>query len=99
MNFRKFDFVKKYFENNLKKEFIIVNYTFCSSSILLIKESNDELKFCVNYQKFNQMIKKCRYFISLITKIVAQLSKIKIFSKINIRQIYHKLRMKKNLKI
>ena len=56
MNFRKFDFVKKYFENNLKQKFIIVNYAFCSSSILLIKKLDNDLKFCVNYRKFNQMI-------------------------------------------
>ena len=53
MNFQKFNFVKKYFENNWKKEFIIVSHAFCSSSILLIKKLNDELKFCVNYTKFN----------------------------------------------
>ena len=94
INFRKLDFVKKYFENNLKKEFIIVNYAFCLSSILLIKKSNDKLKFCVNYRKLNQMIKKNRYFISFITKIFAQLLKVKIFFKINIRQIFHKFRMK-----
>ena len=58
INFRKFDFVKKYFENNLKKEFIIVHYAFCSSSILLIKKSNNELKFCVNYRKLNLIIQK-----------------------------------------
>ena len=84
ISFRKLDFVKKYFKNNLKKEFIIVSHAFCSSSILLIKKPNDELKFCVNYRKFNIIIKKDRYSISLITKTVAQLSKIKIFFKIDI---------------
>ena len=41
------------------------------------------------------MIKKNKYSISLIIETFAQLSKVKIFSKINIRQIFHKLRMKK----
>ena len=94
MSFRKLNFVKKYFENNLKK-FIVVNYVFCSSSILLIKKSSEELKFCVNYRRLNQIIKKNKYSILLITEICAQLSKVKIFSKINIRQIFHKLRIKK----
>ena len=95
MSFRKLNFVKKYFENNLKKEFIMISYVFCSSSILLIKKSSEELKFCVDYRKLNQMIKKNKYSISLIIETFAQLSKAKIFSKINIRQIFHKLRMKK----
>ena len=95
MNFWKLNFVKKYFENNLKKEFIIISHASCFSSILLIKKSSEELKFCVDYRKLNQMIKKNKYSISLIIETFAQLSKAKIFSKINIRQIFHKLRMKK----
>ena len=95
MSFPELNFVKKYFENNLKKEFIVVSHTSCSSSILLIKKSSEELKFCVDYRKLNQMIKKNRYSISLITKTFAQLSKTKIFSKINISQVFHKLRIKK----
>ena len=95
MSFRKLNFVKKYFENNLKKKFIVVSHVFCSSSILLVKKLSEELKFCVDYRRLNQMIKKNKYSISLITKTFAQLSKVKIFSKINIRQIFHKLRIKK----
>ena len=95
MSFRELNFVKKYFENNLKKEFIVVSHVFCSSSILLIKKSSEKLRFCVDYRRLNQMIKKDKYFISLIIETFAQLSKAKIFSKINIRQIFHKLRMKK----
>ena len=96
MNFQKRSFVKNYFKKNLKKRFLIVNHTSYFSSILLIKNFNDELRFCVNYRKLNQMIKMNRYFISLITKIFTQLSHAKIFFNINICQIFHKLRMKKN---
>ena len=53
MSFRKLNFVKKYFENNLKKEFIVVSHVFCSSSILLIKRLSEELRFCVDYRKLN----------------------------------------------
>ena len=90
MSFRKLNFVKKYFENNLKKEFIMISHAFCFSSILLIKKLSEELKFCVDYRKLNQMIKKDKYSISLIIETFAQLSKAKIFSKIDIRQIFHK---------
>ena len=41
------------------------------------------------------MIKNNKYSISLIIETFAQLWKVRIFSKINIRQIFHKLRMKK----
>ena len=95
ISFRELNFVKKYLENHLKKEFIVVSHAFYFSSILLIKKSSEELKFCVDYRKLNQMIKKDKYSISLIIETFAQLSKVKIFSTINIRQIFHKLRMKK----
>ena len=41
MNFRKLNFVKQYFENYLKKEFIIANHASCFSSILLAKKLSD----------------------------------------------------------
>ena len=93
MNSRKLNFVKQYFENHLKKKFIIANHASCFSSILLIKKFSDELRFCVNYRRLNQMIKKNKYSIFLIRKIFAQLSHVKIFFKIDIRQIFHKIRM------
>ena len=93
-SFRKFDFVNKYFEKNVKKNFIIVNYAFYFLSILLIKKSNNKLRFWVNYRKFNQMIKKNKYLISLIIETFTQLSKIYIYFKINIRQNFHNLKMK-----
>ena len=53
INFQKLNFVKKYLENNLKKEFIIISHAFCSSSILLAKRSSEKLKFCVDYRRLN----------------------------------------------
>ena len=85
MSFQKSNFVEKYFENNLKKEFIIVSYALYFSSILLIKKSNDKLRFCVNYGKLNQMTKKNKYSILSIIETFAQLFQVKTFSKINIR--------------
>lgn len=72
---RKLLFVKQYLQEHLDKKFIESNAISYASFILFVKKSDDELRFCVDYRKFNAIIKKNQYFISLIAKIIAQLFK------------------------
>ncbi len=85
--------VKKYLENNLKKEFIIANRSSFVSSIMFMKKTNESLRFCVDYRKLNQLIKKNRYSLSLIDEILTHLKKTKYFIKLNIRQTFHRIRI------
>lgn len=62
--------VKKYLENNLLKGFIKINSSLIISSILFIRKLEEELRFYINYYKFNAIIKKNRYSIPLIKKIM-----------------------------
>ncbi len=41
--------LKKYLKNNLIKDFIQVSSFLAISSILFVKKSSEELRFCVNY--------------------------------------------------
>ena len=66
--------IKQYLQEHLNKEFIESSTAFYAFLILFIKKSDDELKFCVDYRKLNAIIKKNRYLISLIAKIIARLS-------------------------
>ncbi len=50
--------IKKYLQKQLNKEFIKANIAFYISLILFAKKSDEELRFCVNYQKLNAIIKK-----------------------------------------
>jgi len=58
--------LKKYSKNNLIKDFIQVSSFLAISSILFVKKSSEELRFCVNYQSLNVMTVKNRYSLSLI---------------------------------
>jgi len=58
--------LKKYLKNNLIKDFIQVSSFFVISSILFVKKSSEELKFCVNYWSLNVMTVKNQYSLSLI---------------------------------
>ena len=69
----KFEQVKKYLNKHLKKEFIVFNYALFVSFVLFIKKSNKRLRFCVNYKKLNVIIKRNRYFISLIDEILIKI--------------------------
>ena len=93
MSQKELEFVKKYLEDNLRKGFIEASHAACASPILLAKKPNGGLRFCVDYRRLNQLSKKDRYPIPLIEETLAQLKEAKIFSKIDIRQAFHKLRM------
>ena len=88
--FRKF---KKYLKNNLSKTFITSNKIAFVSSIFFAIKFNDQLRLCVDYKRFNQIIKRNRYFIFLIEIFLIKMQKYKYFIKLNIISIFNKLRM------
>ena len=69
----RFEQIKKYLNEHLKKEFIVFNYVLFVSFTLFIKKLNEGLRFYVNYRKLNVIIKKNRYLISLINKILIKI--------------------------
>ena len=86
-------FVKKFLEEHLKKRFIEASSAPCSSPILLAKKPGGGIRFCVNYWKLNLFMKKDAYPLPLIAKTMARLKKTIVFTKIDICQAFHKLRM------
>jgi len=85
--------LKKYLKNNLIKDFIQVSSFFAISSILFVKKSSEELRFCVNYRNLNVMTVKNRYSLLLIREILDRLTKIKYYIKLDIIAVFNKLRM------
>ncbi len=85
--------VKKYLEDNLKKRFIVASRSFFASSVMFMKKTNESLRFCVDYRKLNQLIEKNKYSLSLIEETLAHLSKTKYFTKLDIRQTFHRIRI------
>ena len=90
------EFVKKFLEEHLKKEFIEVSNALCSSSILLVKKPRGDIRFCINYRKLNALTKKDAYLLPLIAETIVRLKKAVIFTKINICQAFHKLQISTN---
>ena len=69
----KFEQVKKYLNEHLKKGFIVSSYALFASFVLFVEKSNEGLRFCVDYKKLNVIIKRNRYFISLINEILVRI--------------------------
>ena len=86
-------FVKKFLEEHLKKKFIEASNAPCSSPILLAKKPGGGIRFCVDYRKLNSLTKKDAYPLPLIAETMARLKKAIVFTKIDIRQAFHKLCM------
>ena len=89
----KFEKIKKYLIENLFKNFITFNKILYFSSILFAMKVNENLRFCVNYQKFNVMTKWNRYFLLLIKEIIEKIIECKYFIKLNIIVVFNKFRM------
>ena len=58
-------------------------------SVLFTLKSDEDLQLCVNYWELNAIIKKNQYSLSLINKIMNCVSDIKIFMKIDIKNVYY----------
>ena len=87
----KFEQVKKYLNEHLKKKFIVSSYALFASFVLFIEKSNKELRFYVDYRKLNAIIKRNRYFISLINEVLARIQNYKYLTRLNIIIVFNKL--------
>ena len=89
----KLEKIKKYFIENLFKNFITFNKASYFSSILFAIKTNEDLRLCVDYRKFNIKIKRNRYFLSLIGEIIKKIIECKYFIRLNIIAAFNKLCM------
>jgi hypothetical protein len=61
-----------------------------------VPKSNGKLRMCVDYRQFNTITIKNRYILFLIYEMQDKIKEFKIFSKIDIKEGYYKIRIKKN---
>jgi hypothetical protein len=85
--------MKQYLLDNLNKGFIAAsNYPF-ASPVLFVKKPNGSLRFCIDFRKLNAITRKDTYPLPRIDKLLARVSKAKIFTKLDIRQAFHRIRI------
>ena len=69
----KFEQIKKYLNEHLRKEFIIFNHAPFAFFILFTKKSNKRLRFYVDYKQLNAITKRNHYLILLINEILIKI--------------------------
>lgn len=93
MSLEKAEAAQKYILENLDKGFLEPANTPWASPITMAKKPGGGLRFCVDYRKLNDVTEKDRYPLPLIDETMARLSGATIFTKIDVRQAFHRIRM------
>jgi hypothetical protein len=64
------------------------------ASILFVPKKGEILRLCVNYRGLNRIIRKKRATLPLINEIFDRLTLAKIYSKLNLKNAYHRIRIR-----
>jgi len=92
MSLEELEAVKQYLEANLSKGFIVPSAAPFASPVLVARSAG-KLRFCVDYRKLNKLAKKDRYPLPLIDELMDRLQGAKYFTKLDVRQGFHRIRM------
>jgi len=63
---------------------------------LFILKNEEDLHLYIDYRDLNKIIVKNCYSLSLISKTLNHLSKVKMFIKLNLKNAYHYIKIKKD---
>ena len=86
--------MKEFLEENLAKGFIRESKSPVGTPILFAPKKDGSLRLYVDYRGLNSIIVKNRYPLPLITKIIDRVTGAKYFSKIDLKDVYYRLRIK-----
>ena len=87
------------------REYIVENKTLnrirefvnrASAFVLFISKKNDNFRLCVDYRDLNAITIKNRHSLSLIEKTLNRLIDVVYFIKLNLKNVYHRIRIRKN---
>jgi transposase InsO family protein len=94
MNAEELEAAYKYMAENLEKGFIAPSSAPFASPILMARHpSTGKLRFCVDFRRLNAITKKDRYPIPLVDELMDRLAGAKYFTKLDIRQGFHRIRI------
>jgi hypothetical protein len=95
---KKLTVLQEYINENLKKKYIRPSTLPTRYPVLFVPKPNGKLRMYVDYRQLNTITIKNRYTLPLIHEIQDRIKGFKIFTKIDIRKGYYKIRIKENEK-
>ena len=93
MSLEHLEFLKEYLTDRLHRGWIVPSVAPFASPVLFAKKPGGGWRFCVDYRKLNNLTRKDHYPIPLIDETLTRLSRAKIFTKLDIRQAFNRIRM------
>ena len=87
--------VQEYINKNEARGWIREAFTDGGSPIMFVKKKDGSLRLCVDYRALNEVTKKDRYPLPLIGEALDRLHTAKYFTKLDIKEAYHNVRIKK----
>ena len=86
--------LRQYLQENLEKGFIRLSKSPAASPILFVPKKDGTLRLCVDYRGLNSVTVKNRYPLPLIGEILDRVSGATVFSKIDLKDAYYRIRIK-----
>jgi len=93
MSLEQLELVKSYLEDHLRRGFITHSNAPYASPVLFAKKPGGGWRFCVDYRKLNEITKKDAYPIPLIQETLTRLARAKVFTKLDVRQAFYRIRL------
>ncbi len=87
--------LRQYLNDVLAKEWIKHFISSTDAFILFIFKKNNSLHLCMNYRDLNKITVKNHHLLSLINETLDRLNKVKQFIKLNLKNVYHHLRIQR----
>jgi len=83
-----------YIKQNAERGWIRETYSDGGSPIMFVKKKDGKLRLCVDYRALNHVTKKDRYPLPLIGEALDRLQTAKYYTKLDIKDAYHNVRIK-----
>ena len=88
--------LRRYIDDVLTKKWIKHFISSTKISIFFVFKKDERFRLCVDYKNLNVVIVKNRHSLSLITKTLNRLNDFKQFIKFNFKNVYHRIRIKRD---
>jgi len=85
--------LRTFINENLNTGFIHPTASSHAALVLFVKKKDGSLRLCIDFRGLNKITKKDRYPLPLISDLLDSPSHAKIYSKINLRHVYHLVRI------
>jgi Reverse transcriptase (RNA-dependent DNA polymerase)/RNase H-like domain found in reverse transcriptase/Integrase zinc binding domain/Chromo (CHRromatin Organisation MOdifier) domain/gag-polyprotein putative aspartyl protease len=85
--------LKKYIEDNLKKQFIRPSTSPFGSPVLFVKKPDGSLRLCVDYRALNRITVKNRHPLPLAVEIMDRIKGATRFTRLDVRDAFNRLRV------